>query len=80
LDDWWHLWKVEGVQNIVIRREEAKEPRSWGVARILIFLKTQKCDYVFVLIPEVGYGAVSDHPQQLTMICLVLWQGCDFDS
>ena len=29
-------------------------------------------EYVFVLIPGVGYGAASDCPQQLTMICLVL--------
>ena len=34
--------------------------------------------YVFVLIPGVGYGAASDCSQQLTMICLMLQEGCDF--
>ena len=29
-------------------------------------------EYVFLLIPGVGYGAASDCPQQETMICLVL--------
>ena len=32
----------------------------------------------FVLIPGVGYGNALDRPQQLTMICLVLWQGHGF--
>jgi hypothetical protein len=35
---------------------------------------------VFVLIPGVGCGSASDCPQQLTMICLVLWQGCDLPA
>jgi len=35
---------------------------------------------IFVLIPGVGYGAALDCLQQLTKICLVLWQGCDFTS
>lgn len=39
--------------------------------------KPQLCyGNMFVLIPGVGYGAASDLPQQLTMIGLVLWQGC----
>jgi hypothetical protein len=29
-------------------------------------------EYVFILIPGVGYGAASDIPQQLTIICIVL--------
>ena len=37
-------------------------------------------EYGFVLIPCVGHGAASDFPQQLTMICLMLWQGHDFGS
>lgn len=28
--------------------------------------------HVFVLIPDVGYEAASDFPQQLTVICLML--------
>jgi hypothetical protein len=41
--------------------------------RILVPLKSTEmlCEYVFVLIPGVGYGAASDCPQQLTIICLV---------
>lgn len=36
-------------------------------------------EYVFVLIPDVGYDRASSAcPQQLTMICLMLWQVCDF--
>ena len=38
------------------------------------------CEYVFVLIPDVECGAASDCPQQLTIICLVLWQEHDFVS
>jgi hypothetical protein len=38
------------------------------------------CEYVSVLIPGVGYGAASDPPQQLTMICLMLWQVHDSAS
>lgn len=39
------------------------------------------CECVFVLIPDVKYDrAVSDCPQQLTMICLMLWQRHDFVS
>jgi hypothetical protein len=30
---------------------------------------------VFILIPGAGYGAASDCPQQVTMICLVLFTG-----
>lgn len=32
-------------------------------------------EYVFLLIPDVGYGAASVYLQQMTMICLVLLQG-----
>jgi hypothetical protein len=37
-------------------------------------------EYISILVPEVGYGAVPDCPKQLSMICLVLWEGCDFVS
>lgn len=30
------------------------------------------CEYDFVLVPGVGYGAALDCPQRLTMICPVL--------
>ena len=50
--------------------------------RILVSIKPTDmlCEYAIVLIPGVGCGAASAHPQQLTMICPVLWQGCDFAS
>ena len=35
---------------------------------------------VFVFIPGVGCGAASDSPQKVTMICLMLLQGCDSAS
>ena len=50
------------------------------VLRILVSLKTQKCYVNVVLTPGVEYGTASDCPQQLNMTCLVLLQGCDFDS
>lgn len=49
--------------------------------RNVVSLETQKylCEHDFVLIPGVGYGA-DDCPQQLSMSCLVLWQGHDVAS
>jgi hypothetical protein len=47
--------------------------RNFGFLKNPIML----CEYVFVLIPDVGYGAASDCPHHLTVICLLLWQGCD---
>ena len=38
------------------------------------------CEHVFVLTPGLGYTATPDGLWQLTMICLVLWQGRDSDS
>ena len=50
--------------------------------RILVSLKSIEIlyKYAFILIPGVGHGAASDCPQQLTMICLMLYQGHDFAS
>lgn len=51
-----------------------------------VSFKTEMLCDVFVmflfLIPGVGnrYGAVSDCPQRLTLICFALWQGYDFVS
>jgi hypothetical protein len=46
------------------------------------FLKKKRtimlCECFFVLIPGMGYGAASDCPQLLTMICLMLQEGRDF--
>jgi hypothetical protein len=44
------------------------------IVAILVSLENTEIlwEYVFILIPGVGYGAASDCPQQLTMICLVL--------
>jgi hypothetical protein len=46
--------------------------------RVLVSLKIQLCDYVFVLIPGMGYGAVSDYPQLLTMIVSCSREGMIF--
>ena len=47
--------------------------------RLLVIKNTlMLCEYVFVFVPSVEYGAVSDYSQPITMVCLVLWQGCDF--
>ena len=34
-------------------------------------------EFVFVSVPGVRYGIASDCSQHLTMICLVLCQGCE---
>jgi hypothetical protein len=48
--------------------------------RILVSFKSTEMlwECVFVLIPGVGHGAASDCLQQLSVICLVLQQGCGF--
>ena len=49
------------------------------VVRLLVSKKPEMIyEYVFVLNLGVGYGAASVCPQQLSMICLMLWQGHDF--
>lgn len=40
----------------------------FSAVRILVSSKIQPCDYVFVLIQGIGYGAASDCPELLTMI------------
>lgn len=53
-----------------------KHPGYRCVVTILEFRIVEKhrnnLEYVFILIPGIGYGAASDRPWQLTM-CLVVW-------
>jgi hypothetical protein len=56
-------------------RETWKGDNIWNINKENTQLKKNiECygNMFFVLIPSVGYGAASDCPQQLTMICLML--------
>jgi hypothetical protein len=57
------------------------ESRKVSIVGMLISLKTQLCSVnMLILILGVGCGAASDRTQQLTMICLMLWQRRDSSS
>jgi hypothetical protein len=51
---------------------KAEIQRLWAVVRTLVSLKIQTYKDSFVLIPGMGYGAASNCPEKVTMICLVL--------